>query len=86
MERVSRHLEQHGPMSRTAIYKAGLGKREHLVTAVECLLSEGNLSEDGSRLVPAVPFRRDDVGSLVPKRFPAVPGTGSPRFPRFPRL
>ena len=86
MERVSRHLEEHGPMSRTAIYKAGLGKRELLVQAVECLLEAGNLTEDGSLLVPAVPFRRDEAGSLVPKPFPAVPGTGSHRFPPFPRL
>ena len=87
MERVSRHLEQHGGMSRTAIYNAGLGRRSTLVTAVECLLQAGNLTVGrfpfGSR--PSVPPRR--------RRFPgsqAVP-RGSrnqfpPWFPRFPRL
>jgi hypothetical protein len=78
MERVSRHLERHGPMSRTTVYKAGLGKRELLVQAVGCLLDVGNLTEDGSLLVPTVPFRREEAGSLVPKRFPTVPGTGKP--------
>jgi hypothetical protein len=75
MERVSAHLEQHGPMSRSAIYKAGLGRRETLVTAVDCLVREGNLTLDGSRLVPSIPFRHNDAGSVIPKRFPAVPGT-----------
>ncbi len=87
MERVSRHLEQHGPMSRTAVYKAGLGKRELLVQSVGYLLQAGNLTEDGSLLVPTVPFRHDQAGSLVPKPFPAVPGTenptGSPGSPAY---
>jgi hypothetical protein len=75
MERVSVHLERHGPMSRSAIYKAGLGRRETLVTAVDCLVREGNLTHDGSHLVPSIPFRHDQAGSLIPKPFPTVPGT-----------
>ena len=88
MERVSApHLEQNGPTTRTAIYAAGLGKREHLVTAVKCLVDEGNLCEDGSRLVPAAtPFRHDEARSRIPKPFPAVPGTCFPPFPPFPLL
>jgi hypothetical protein len=78
MERVSLHLEEHGPMSRTSIYKAGLGKREYLVHAVDVLLADGNLREDGSRLVPAIPFRHDEAGSRVPKPFPTVPGSPLP--------
>jgi hypothetical protein len=75
MERISRDLEQHGPMSRSAIYKAGLGRRETLVQAVDCLLEARNLTLDGSHLVPSVSFRHDQDGSLVPKLFPPVPGT-----------
>ncbi len=78
MERVSQHLEQHGPMSRTSVYAAGLGKREHLVTAIQCLLDEGNLTEDGSASFPQSPFRHDEARSRVPKPFPAVPGTEFP--------
>jgi hypothetical protein len=41
MERISRHLETQGEMSRTAVYKAGLGRRQTLVTAVDCLVTKG---------------------------------------------
>jgi hypothetical protein len=87
MERVSRHLEQHGEMTRTAIYKAGLGKREYLVQAVDCLISDGNLTEVGSRLVPVNTYRAVPAGSRVPKRFPPVPepeiSAGSPGSPAY---
>jgi hypothetical protein len=78
MERVSRHLEQHGPMSRTALYKANLGRREYLVEAVPHLIAEGCIEDDGSRLVPVRPFRHGEAGSPVPKPFPTVPGSTLP--------
>ena len=42
------------------------------------LLADGNLKEDGSRLVPAIPFRHDKAGSRIPKPFPTVPGSELP--------
>jgi len=87
MERVSRHLEQHGPTSRTAIYKAGLGKGEYLVKAVNCLLVDGNLTELDSRLIPARPYRSPVTDSPIPKPFPTIPETGSaPHSPDSPPL
>jgi len=41
MERVSRHLEQHGPKLKTAIYDDVKGKTEYLVEAVAFLLQDG---------------------------------------------
>jgi hypothetical protein len=41
MQRVSEHLERHGEMTRTAIYKAGLGRRETLVTPLTASSTKG---------------------------------------------
>jgi hypothetical protein len=78
MDRVSQYLEQHGSSSRTAIYNAGLGKREFLVQAVTHLVDGGYIEDDGSRLVPVKPFRHQEPGSPVPKPFPAVPASPLP--------
>jgi hypothetical protein len=93
MERVSIYVEQHGPVSRSRIYRDVPGKRERIVEATGHLLAEGYLDDIGEKLQSARQFRDtvpdgsqvgsrtkfpdDNAGSLVPKPFPAVPKSAS---------
>ena len=87
MEKISRYLEQHGPNSKTTVYREVEGKTEYLVAAVQHLLDAGNVTLDRSRLFPADPFRHVPDDSPIPKPFPAFPDSqlhpvspGSPSY------
>lgn len=86
MERVSRHVEQYPEgISRTAVYRDVKGKTEGKVAAVNCLVRDGYLDDDGSRLFPSKPFRDVPAVSLGSQAFPdPFPAPGSSSVPSVP--
>jgi hypothetical protein len=83
MDRVSQYLEQHGSSSRTAIYNAGLGKREFLVHAVTHLV-DGATSK--TTVPGSFPSNRSATRNPVP-RFPSRSRPfPRPRFPSVPTV
>lgn len=77
MERGSRRIEDKGPMTRTAFYAPGIGRKEHLITALQCLIEDGYVNDDGSLLWSLKAYREDAAGSPSPNPVPAVPGPAS---------
>lgn len=86
MERISRHLEQHGAMNKTAIYAEVRGKQTGKVDAVRFLLSDGHaVPGEGNHRSPQIrivkpyrdPFPNGSLGS---------PSADSPPFPGSPSL
>lgn len=84
MEKVSRELEAHGPLSLTQIRSKDHvgGKAEYVTAAIHALTEEGHIEKrpkggtTGHEIVSIKPFR-DVAVPAVPSRSLAVPGTAN---------